>query len=244
MTTDVRDAPPSMLEPELESSTPSMFATSVLAKLAQPVEPALHDKWLEREQTFTAFQRELRNVGGRIGHWGLAAAEGANAVSRLKAIGPGTELDLRVMHGLDQLFHRLDTRVADVVEESVRRNAYVARASAQRLAVDPSQMVVRSTERYVPLAEADHLTVIGLVRTRLRPRAEESARSRRGRQEPSRPACRDRPPTWWQNGAGTGDLSTSERAVGRHLRSRRRARRLPAAGDRRDARWRGARRAP
>lgn len=146
--------------------------SGMLARLAQPVEPALHDTWLEREQTYIALQQELRNVAGRIGHGGLAAAEGANAVSRLKVMAPGTELDLRVLHGLDQLFHRLDSRVADVVEEGVRRNAYVARVSAQRLANDPSQMIVRSAERYVPLPEADHRTVIGLVRTRLRPPAE------------------------------------------------------------------------
>lgn len=146
--------------------------SGMLARLAHRVEPDLHNKWLEREQTYTALQQELRNIGGRLGHGGLAVAEGANAVSRLKAIAPGTEPDLRVLHGLDQLFHRLDTRVADVVEEGVRRNAYVAHVSAQRLAHDPSQMIVRSAERYVPLAEADHRTIVGLIRTRLRPLAE------------------------------------------------------------------------
>lgn len=113
----------------------------------------------------------LRDIAGRVGQGGLAAAEGANAVSRLKAIAPGTALELRVLHGLDQLFHRLDTRVADVVEEGIRCNAYVARASAQRLADDASRMIVSSAERFVPLAGAD-LTVVGLVRTRLRPPAE------------------------------------------------------------------------
>ncbi|MBC7633604.1 hypothetical protein [Aeromicrobium sp.] len=46
----------------------------------------------------------LRNVRGRIGHGYLAVAEGANAISRLKAIASNTELDLRVPHGLDQRF--------------------------------------------------------------------------------------------------------------------------------------------
>ncbi len=144
----------------------------MLARLDQPIEPALQQKWLAREQTYTELQQELCNVGGRVGHGGLAVAEGANAVSRLKAIPSSTELDRRVLHGLDQLFNRLDARVSDVVEEGIKRNAYVTRVRTPRLVEDSSQMVFRTAERYIPGAEAAHGTIIELVRTRLRSTAE------------------------------------------------------------------------
>ena len=49
----------------------------------------------------TALQQELRDIGGRSGQGGLAVAEAANAVTRLKAIPSSTELDPRVLHGFD-----------------------------------------------------------------------------------------------------------------------------------------------
>lgn len=140
-----------------------------LARLAEPIEPALQQKWLVREQTYTALQQELRNIAGRIGHGSLAAAEGANAVSRLKATPSSTELDPRALHGFDQLFTRLDTRVADVVEDGISRNAYLTRVRVPRLDANSGQMVAPTRARYVPLAEAQHTAIVDLVRTHLRP---------------------------------------------------------------------------
>lgn len=143
--------------------------SGMLAKLAQPVDQALQEKWLAREQTYTALQQDLRNVGGRSGHGGLAVAEGANAVSRLKAIPSSTELDPRVLRGLDQLFNRLDNRVADVVEEGIKRNAYVTRKRLPRIVDNSGQMVSPTRERYMPLAEGQHTAIVELIRTHLRP---------------------------------------------------------------------------
>jgi len=68
-----------------------------LATRVQKVEPALHEAWVAREQTYIALQRELRNVGGRVGTGGLAVAEGTNADFRgtvihliLGSRGPGS----------------------------------------------------------------------------------------------------------------------------------------------------------
>lgn len=146
--------------------------SGMLAKRAQPVEPALQEKWLAREQTYTALQQELRDIAGRIGHGSLAVAEGANAVGRLKAIPASAEFDPRLLHGLDQLFNRLDARVAEVLEGGIRRNAYITRARLPRIVDNSGQMVAPTRERYIPVAEADHSTIIELVRTRLRPIAE------------------------------------------------------------------------
>lgn len=71
------------------------------------------------------------------------------------------------------LFNRLDARVADVVAEGIRGNAYVTRNSAPRLD-NSRQMVYRPAERYIPVAVADHGTIIELVRTRLRSTGENS----------------------------------------------------------------------
>ncbi len=143
--------------------------SGMLAKLAQPVDPALQEKWLAREQTYTALQQDLRNVAGRIGHGSLAVAEGANAVSRVKAIPSSAELEPRVLHGLDQLFNRLDNRVAGVVEEGIKRNAYVTRTSLPRIVDNSGQTVSPTRERYMPLAEAKHTAIVQLIRTHLRP---------------------------------------------------------------------------
>ena len=120
-----------------------------LAELAQPVEPALQQKWLAREKTYAALQQELRDIGGRIGSGGLAAAEGASAVSRLKAIPSSPQVDPRVLHGFDQLFTQLDARVADLIEDGIRRKVYLARVQVPRIDGNSGRLVA-------PVARALH----------------------------------------------------------------------------------------
>ena len=146
-----------------------------LAELAQPVEPALHEKWLAREKTYSALQQELRDIGGRIGSGGLAAAEGASAVSRLKAIPSSIQVDPRVLHGFDQLFTKLDARVADAIEDGTRRKVYLARVQVPRIVGNSGRLVAPTRERYIPVAEAQHTAIIDLVRTQLRPLPEPPA---------------------------------------------------------------------
>jgi hypothetical protein len=140
-----------------------------LATRVQKIEPALHEAWLDREQTYTALQRELRNVGGNVGVGGLAVAEGAKVWNRLKSLPSSAELDLRILHAFTTLFARLDARVADVVEEGIERGAYFLRVKAPQLATDRGHMVTPAQERFIPLAEADRTAIVDLVRDRLRP---------------------------------------------------------------------------
>lgn len=142
--------------------------SATVARLAQPIEPALHHRWAAREQTYAALQQELRNIEGIVGHGGLATAEGANALGRAKVIPAGTDLNSRALHGLDQLFNRLDTRLADIVEDGVTRSAYVARVKLPQLGDQSSQLIHRPAEHHVTLADG-HSTLIELTRTRLRP---------------------------------------------------------------------------
>ena len=169
--------------------------SGMLAKLAQPVDPALQEKWLAREQTYTALQQELRNVAGRIGHGSLAVAEGTNAVSRLKAIPSSIEADLRVLHGLEPLVNQLDARVADVVEAGIKRNDYVTRVSAPRL-VDDSRPDGRANTRALHPGRGGRPQHHHRTGPHPAPahRREPSPAARRP-QKPGRTARRDRPPT-------------------------------------------------
>jgi len=140
-----------------------------LSKLVQPVKPDLAEKWSAREQTYTTLQQELRNVAGNIGRGNLAVAEGSTAVSRATALKPDVELDPRALHGLDKLFDRLDHRIADIVDDGVRRNTYVARVSVPQLAADGGRMVAGLAEQHVPFSASDRLDLSELIESRLRP---------------------------------------------------------------------------
>jgi|GEM_PF-803405 len=154
-----------------------------LAKLVQPVEPDLAMKWSAREQTYKTLQQELRNVAGNIGRGNLAVAEGSTTVSRATALKPDAELDPRALHGLDKLFDRLDNRIADVIEDGVRRNTYVARVSVPELAADSGRMIAGLAEQHVPFSASDRLDLSELIKSCLRPSASplappDAARSR------------------------------------------------------------------
>jgi hypothetical protein len=60
--------------------------TTALIPYAQRIDPDLADRWRARAATYSQIQRELRNVGGRLGNGAAATAEAANAVSRMKAL--------------------------------------------------------------------------------------------------------------------------------------------------------------
>jgi hypothetical protein len=140
-----------------------------LANLVEKVEPALHEAWTVRERTYVDLQHELRNVGGRIGTGALAAAEGANAVSRLRAIRTDDGVDPRILHGFTTLFAALDDRIADGLEEGIKRNGYFVRVKFPAVEADSSQMVAPPRERYLPLGEVEHTSIVRLARDRLRP---------------------------------------------------------------------------
>src|SRR3954454_25255831 len=140
-----------------------------LASLVKKVEPTLHEAWTVRERNYVDLQHELRNVGGRIGTGGLAAAEGANAVSRLRAIRIDDGVDPRTLHGFTTLFAALDRRVADVIEEGIKGNGYFARVKVPRIVDNSAQVVAPPRERHLPLLEVEHTPIVRLARDRLRP---------------------------------------------------------------------------
>jgi hypothetical protein len=141
-----------------------------LAPLAARIDDGLAQRCEARAATYSRIQRQLRDIGGRLGEGGLAAAEGANAVARLAAIPPGTIIEPRVLSGFQTLFDKIDSRIADIVESGIERGAFVKRVTVPRLVTGTGQLVQPVRERYLPVTRPSDLDVVQTVRNELRPR--------------------------------------------------------------------------
>jgi hypothetical protein len=141
-----------------------------LVPFAAKVDQRLADNWEARASTYSLIQRQLRDIGGRLGKGELAAAEGANAVSRLRAVPRETIVEPRVLSGFQVLFDKLDARIADIVDEGIARGAFVQRVRLPRLASGSGELVQPVRERYVPVTRAGDLDLVSTVREQLRPR--------------------------------------------------------------------------
>jgi hypothetical protein len=148
-----------------------------LASHAERIDPDLASQWTARAETYSRIQRELRNIGGRLGNGKAAAGEAANAVSRLKALRPETVVEPRMLGGFQTLFRRLDSRITDILESGVERGVFVQRVTVPRLVRGGGRLVHPVRERFVPVARASDLEVIRTAREHLRPPEEPSASS-------------------------------------------------------------------
>lgn len=148
-----------------------------LVPYAQRIDPNLAGQWGARAETYARIQRELRNIGGRLGNGEAAAVEAANAVSRLRALRAETVIEPRMLGGFQTLFRRVDSRITDILEAGVERGAFVQRVTIPRLVSGASSLVHPVRERFVPVARAADLEVIRTAREHLRPREEPSVSS-------------------------------------------------------------------
>jgi len=151
--------------------------SSELVPYAERVDPELADQWRARAATYSRIQRELRNVGGRLGNGAAATVEAANAVSRIKAVPSATVIEPRMLGGFQTLFRRLDSRITDVLEAGVERGAFVQRVTVPRLVSGEGRLVHPVRERFVPVVRADDLDVIRTARERLCPPVERTIAS-------------------------------------------------------------------
>jgi hypothetical protein len=145
-----------------------------LVPYAERIDPDLAGRWSARAETYSRIQRELRNIGGRLGNGQAAAGEAANAVSRLKALRPQTVVEPRMLGGFQTLFCRIDSRITDILESGVERGAFVQRVTVPRLVSGDGRLVHPVRERFVPVARAADLEVIRTAREHLRPPEEPS----------------------------------------------------------------------
>lgn len=142
-----------------------------LARIVARTAPDASARWRARCETYTVLQRQLRDVGGHLGKGGPAAVEGARAVSRLQHMSIATILEPRLAADFQTMFDHIDNRVADVIEDGVRRGSFVQRVTVPRVVDSARGMVHPVRERFAVVADLSDLEVITTVRGRLRPTA-------------------------------------------------------------------------
>jgi hypothetical protein len=146
-----------------------------LVPFAARIDRRLADRWSERADTYAALQQQFRRIGGRVGKGGYAAAEGANAVSRVKALPADTIVEPRVLGGFQLLFNKLDRRIADVIEDGIDRCALFQRVTLPRVVEGTGGLVAPVRERFIPVERAANPELMETVHGRLRPRQDRIA---------------------------------------------------------------------
>jgi len=141
-----------------------------LVPFAARIDPRLAEVWSDRADTYATLQQQFRRIGGRLGKGGYAAAEGANAVSRIKALPTDTVVEPRVLGGFQLLFNKLDRRIADVIEDGIDRCAFLHRVTLPRVVGDSGGLVAPVRERFMPVNSAANPELMETIRGRLRPR--------------------------------------------------------------------------
>lgn len=139
------------------------------ARRAPSVAPELIEKWLEREQTYKRLIDETRNVGGRVGSGGEAAAEAANAVSRLRRIHVEEIKGPEPLRDLDKLFTRTDGRLTAIIEQGVAERLYFVSVKAPRIVDGSVELVSPARERYAPIHSPAQTDLLAITRHQLRP---------------------------------------------------------------------------
>jgi len=155
-----------------------------LAVHAAAISSEVGDRWARRARTYTLIQQQLRNVGGNLGTGGASAAEGANATTRLRQLRQDTVIKPEEMTSFETLFTLIDARVSDVIEEGIRRHAYLQRIAVPELTMSPNGIHEVVKERFRPVERPADLDLIQTVRERLQPAASPSTRV--ARPDPSR----------------------------------------------------------
>lgn len=123
--------------------------------------PELGASWSHRSDVYSELGHRLRNIDGLAGSGGLAAAEAANAVNRMRALahrGPVAERDLQ---RLDKLFTAVDRRIIETVRTGAVERIYFARVTLPRLDTADGRPVHQVRERFRPMPYADQRDLIG-----------------------------------------------------------------------------------
>jgi hypothetical protein len=104
-----------------------------LVPFASRIDNRLAERWNTRADMYVELQQQFRSISGLLGTGGgAAAAEGANAVTRLRSLPADTIVEPRVIGGLQLLFERLDQHVADLIEDGIAQGAFAQRTRLPR----------------------------------------------------------------------------------------------------------------
>lgn len=163
---------PTALNLRLVADSQRRLSTALAATGAAHA-PPLATKWTERAHTYRDLRRLLRDIGGNLGTGHLAVSEASKAVNRVDRLPKPCEVQLRWLHTLDHLFDLLDTRISDIIDEGLRRHAYLPRHTLADLELTDGHVIATPRQAYAPASAPDHRTlpVMQLLTTRLRPPA-------------------------------------------------------------------------
>lgn len=140
-----------------------------LAPFAGRIDGRLAEHWDTRANTYASLQRQFRSVSGLLGTGGgAAAAEGGNAVARLRSLPADTAVEPRVLGGFQLLFDRLDRHMSDVIEDGITQRAFAQRARLPRPA-ETDDLVPLSRDRMTPVDPTQNRDLVDTIRS-LRPR--------------------------------------------------------------------------
>ena len=138
------------------------------ARRSPKVAPELIEKWLAREQIYKKLIDETRNVGGLVGDGGSAAAEAANAVSRLRRVHVDEVTGPEPLRDLDKLFTRTDAKVAAIIERGVADRLYFTSVRMPGVVGETDHLVNPVRTRYVPITAPINTDLLAIVRQELR----------------------------------------------------------------------------
>lgn len=139
------------------------------ARRAPNVAPALIAPWLEREQTYKKLIDQTRDVAGLVGTGGLAAAEAANAVGRLRHVPMDQITTPEPLRDLDKLFTRADARIATIIEQGIADRLYLISVKVPRILDQTDHLVNPARERYAPITAEINTELLTITRHELRP---------------------------------------------------------------------------
>jgi hypothetical protein len=141
-----------------------------LAARVADTDAELSQKWHARAETFTRLFAETRNLGGLAGGGGAAAAEGANAVGRLRQIPPGEGLPRRALQDLDRIFERTDARLANAIDQGVTHRLYFIKARVPEVDECEADFALDRRAHFIPVTSPVQTDLLGVVHEELRPR--------------------------------------------------------------------------
>ena len=152
-----------------------------LVPFAHRIDSGLADRWNARADTYADLQRQFRSITGLLGTGGgAAAAEGANAVTRLRSVPANTILEPRVLGGLQLLFERLDRHIADLIEDGISQGALAQRTRLPRPA-ETDDLAATVREQLTPVDRASGRDLIESARSLLSHRGDREVTPGAGR---------------------------------------------------------------
>ncbi len=132
--------------------------------------PELAKAWTQRGRTYAKIQDRARNLGGLVGGGGDAAAQAANAVTRLRHLPDEAHVSERALHDLNSLFTTVDQQLSSIFERGVNERLYFARIRVPRIVENDGRVIHQVRDRFMPITTANQAELVQLIREDLRSR--------------------------------------------------------------------------